>query len=137
MSDSELEQLAAALLRAMGYRTRVTPKGPDRRLDVFASRDGLGLEFPRIKVEVKHTSKPIGSEQVRSFVATLREGDRGIFLSTRGFTKDALYEGERAERPVYLMNIDTLAEYIITYYESFDREGRDLVPLVKIYWPVD
>ena len=54
LSDEEMEQLAAAILRAMGYRTRVTPKGPDRGVDVLASRDGLGLEAPRIKAEVKH-----------------------------------------------------------------------------------
>ncbi len=43
LDDSELEHLTAALLRAMGYRTRVTPKGPDRGVDVFASPDGSRL----------------------------------------------------------------------------------------------
>lgn len=52
LDDSQLEHLVAALLRGMGYRTRVTPRGPDRGVDVFASPDGLGFQEPRIKVEV-------------------------------------------------------------------------------------
>lgn len=64
-----MEQLVAAILRAMGYKARVTPKGPDRGVDVIASPDGLGLEEPRIKAEVKHRPKtPIGSQLIRSFL---------------------------------------------------------------------
>ena len=39
----ELQELVAGILRAMGYRTRVSEVGPDRGVDVFASPDGLGL----------------------------------------------------------------------------------------------
>lgn len=57
LSDRDAEKLVAAVLRAMGYRTRVTPIGPDRGVDVLASPDGLGLEEPRIKAEVKAPSE--------------------------------------------------------------------------------
>lgn len=50
----ERQELVAGILRAMGYRARVAPAGPDRGVDIFASPDGLGLEEPRIFVEVKH-----------------------------------------------------------------------------------
>jgi len=52
LTDRDCEHLVAALLRAMGYRARVTPVGPDRGVDVHACPDGLGLEQPRIKAEV-------------------------------------------------------------------------------------
>ena len=52
--DQVQELCAAAFVRAMGYRTTVSPRGADRGVDVFASPDGLGLEEPRIFVEVKH-----------------------------------------------------------------------------------
>ena len=54
LSPDEVEDLAATILRAMGYKTRVMPKGRDRGVDVLASPDGLGLEEPRIKAQVKH-----------------------------------------------------------------------------------
>lgn len=49
LDDGEMEELLAAVLRAMGFRTRVSAKGPDRGVDVLASPDGLGLQEPRIK----------------------------------------------------------------------------------------
>jgi restriction system protein len=137
LDDSEMERLAAALLRAMGYKTRVSPKGPDRGLDVLASPDGLGFQEPRIKVEVKHRQNTnIASQHLRSFIGGLRPGDRGLYVSTGGFTKEAKYEAERSNNPVTLLDLDELALLIVDHYEAFDLEGRALIPLVRVYWPV-
>jgi len=138
LSDHELERLSAAILRSLGYRTRVSPRGPDRGVDVFASPDGLGLETPRIKVEVKHRPKtPMGAQEIRSFLGGLREGDRGLYVSSGGFTKEARYEAERATVPLTLLGLDDVASLIASHYEEFDLEGRALVPLVRVYWPAE
>ena len=136
LDDSNLELLTAALLRAMGYRTRVTPRGPDRGVDVFASPDGLGFQEPRIKAEVKHRAKTaMGSPDLRSFIGGLRDGERGLYVSTGGFTKEARYEGERSKVPLTLLDLDQFVSSIVAHYESFDSDGRVLLPLVKVYWP--
>lgn len=138
LDDGEMEELLAAVLRAMGFRTRVSAKGPDRGVDVLASPDGLGLQEPRIKCEVKHRKNTvIGAQEVRSFLGALRAGDRGIYLSTGGFTREARYESDRATVPVSLMDLDDLARLIETHYETFDTDGRGLLPLTKLYWPAD
>jgi len=137
LDPDQMEQLMAAVLRGMGFRARVSPKGPDRGIDIIASPDGLGLQEPRIKVEVKHRDGTIGSQALRSFIGALRPGDRGVFLSTGGFTREARYEAERANIPVTLVDIDNLAELIVDYYEDFDLEGQTLIPLVRIYWPAE
>lgn len=138
LSAEEMEELVAALLRAMGYKTKVMPKGPDRGVDVFASPDGLGLESPRIKVEVKHRQNTtMGSQEIRSFLGALREGDRALYVSTGGFSKDAKYEADRSNVPLTLLSSDELTSLIISHYEAFDMEGRVLIPLVKIYWPAE
>lgn len=133
----EMETLAAALLRAMGYKTRVTPKGPDQGRDVIASPDGLGFQAPRIIAEVKHRPRdPMGAERIRSFIGGLRSGDRGLYISTGGFTKEARYEAGRSNIPVTLVDSDYLATLVVEHYDSFDNEGRSLVPLKKVYWPI-
>jgi len=138
LDDGQMEQLVAAVLRGMGYKSRVTPKGPDRGVDVFASPDGLGLEEPRIKAEVKHRPKtPMGSQQIRSFLGGLRQGDRGLYVSTGGFSKDAGYEADRSNIPVTLLNLDELASLVVAHYENFDMDGKVLIPLTRLYWPVD
>ena len=136
LSWDEMQNLVAGLLRAMGYKTRVSPTGPDRGKDIVASPDGLGFESPRIVVEVKHRSGAMGSNEIRSFLGGRHDADKGLYVSTGGFTKDALYEAERAKIPLALMDIDELVEAIVANYEAFDNETRQLLPLKRLYWPI-
>jgi restriction system protein len=131
-----MEQLVAALLRAMGMKATVTPKGADRGVDVRASPDGLGFQQPRIMAEVKHRPREaMSSERIRSFAAILRGDDRGLYVSTGGFTQDAKYEAERSTVRITLVDLDELATLIVDNYERFNLEGRALLPLIKVYWP--
>lgn len=136
LDPDEMEHLVAALLRAMGYKARVTTKGPDRGRDVIASPDGLGFRQPRVFAEVKHRAKePAGPDKLRSFLGGLRDGDCGLYVSVGGFTREAHYEAERAKHPVTLLDLDQLAELIVEHYESFDSDGRALISLARVYWP--
>jgi restriction system protein len=131
----EVQELVAGLLRAMGYKTIVSPVGADRGADVRASPDALGMQDPRIVVEVKHREASIGRQQVASFITGIRPGNKGLYVSTGGFSKDAKFEAERAPQPVTLVDLDMLVSLIIQYYDAFDNEARALIPLHKIYWP--
>jgi len=64
----------------------------------------------------------------------LREGDRGIYVSTGGFTREGRYEADRSNVPVTLLDLDELAKLVVMYYDSFDLDGRALIPLVRVYW---
>ena len=132
-----MQDLVAGLLRAMGYKTIVSPRGSDLGKDIIASPDGLGLEDPVILVEVKHKpNTSIRSQDIRSFKGALKKTNRGLFVSTGGFTKDAKYEAERSEIPIMLMDLDRLVKFITQYYDNFDNDARTLIPLTKIYWPL-
>lgn len=131
----ELQDLVAALLRALGYRTIVSPAGPDRGRDIIASRDGFGFEPPRIVVEVKHRRGAMGAPEVRAFLGGRHSEDRGLYVSTGGFTREAHYEAERASTVTHLMTLDGLARALVEQYETLDASGRNLLPLTKLYWP--
>ncbi len=136
LDPEDMERLVAGLLRAMGYKTRLTDPGPDRGVDVLASPDGLGFESPRIVAEVKHRTSTIGSQDIRSFFGGRHGDDKGLHVSTGGFTKDARYEADRAKIPLMLMDLDGLVSALTEHYDSADSETRSLVPLRRIYWPV-
>ena len=131
----QLQELVAGLLRGMGYKTMVSAKGPDRGRDIIASPDGLGLREPRIVVEVKHRNGQMGANEIRGFTGGLRPGDKGLYVSTGGFSREAKYEAERSNIPLTLMDADVLVSLVIQYYDNFDSEARSLIPLTKIYWP--
>jgi restriction system protein len=133
----ELQELVAGILRAMGYKTRVSPPGADRGVDIFASPDGLGLEEPRIFVEVKHRLKStMGSTDLRSFIGGRKPADRCLYVSTGGFTKEARYEADRAAVPLTLVDLPALRELLLVHYDGVDAEARQLVPLTRVYWPI-
>jgi restriction system protein len=132
----EMQQLVAGLLRAMGYKTQISPPGSDRGKDIVASPDALGLEQPRIVVEVKHREgKAIGSQHIRSFLGGRHKDDRGLYVSSGGYSKDAKYEADRAAIPLTLMDLDGLVDLIVDYYEAMDLPTRTLLPLTRVYWP--
>lgn len=136
LSPEDMESLTAAVLRAMGYKARVTQRGPDRGRDVIASPDGLGFQQPRVVAEVKHRPRDsMGADRVRGFIGGLRAGDQGLYVSTGGFTKEANYEAERASVPVTLVDLDNLALLVVEHYDHFDPDGRSLIPLTRVYWP--
>lgn len=137
ISWSDMQELVAGILRAMGYKTRVSSAGPDRGRDVFASPDGLGLEQPRIVVQVKHRQGPIGANDIRGFIGCLQSADRGLYVSTGGFTREARYEAERSSIPVTLLDVDEVVNLLLEHYDRADARLRSLVPLVPVYWPAN
>lgn len=120
----------------MGYKTIISPTGPDKGKDIVASPDGLGLEDPKILVEVKHRNGSMGAPEIRNFMGVLQGNNKGLYVSTGGFTKEAEYEAERSNNQITLMDIDLLVQFILQYYDNFDNDARNLIPLRKMYWPI-
>ena len=55
---------------------------------------------------------------IRSFIAGLRPGDSGLYVSTGGFAKEARYEADRADVPIRLLDLDS---FVRTYVEVYDK----------------
>lgn len=135
LDDNALEGLVAGLLRAMGYYTRVVGEGADGGVDVRAARDALFSEGPFLKIQVKaRPTTPMRPQELRALAGVLREGDRGIFVSTGGFTPAARTEfGDR----LTLIDVEELQQLYIEYYERSDEQTRALLPLKKVWFPVN
>lgn len=139
MDPFDFEELVAALLRAMGYFASRTAEGADRGVDVIAQSDALGLESPRIKVQVKQRSQRAGAVDLRNFIATLRGRDRGLFVSTGGFSREALYEAERVPAGVSVTTLtrDGFIKLLTDHYDRLEPEARAMIPLRKVFIPID
>lgn len=137
MSPYDFQDLVAGLLRGMGYHVAwVSPPGADRGVDVIAHSDPLGITGPRIKVQVKRRpGDRVGVDGVRSFMATLADGDVGLFVSSGGFTKDAEDEARRQEkRRIMLVDLKRLFDLWVEYYLRIPETQRRLLPLRPVYF---
>lgn len=135
LSWSQMQDLVAGLLRSLGYKTRVSGAGPDQGKDIVASPDGFGFEAPRIVVEVKHRKGSMGAPDLRNFIAGRHDLDKGLYVSTGGFTREARYEAERARIPTALMDLDDLVKSLLEQYDKLDLETQQLIPLKRIFIP--
>lgn len=78
----------------------------------------------------------MGADELRAFLGGRRTGDRCLYVSTGGFTKEARYEAERSNVPLTLVTLPKLRELLLQHYERLDPVARALVPLQRLYWPV-
>jgi restriction system protein len=132
----QAQDLVAGLLRAMGYKTVVSPPGTDKGIDVWASPDGLFMKEPRIIAQVKHRKGQVSREEMSSFAGKIKEGMNGLYVSTGRFTKPALEEANGAQYQLQVLDFDSLVDLITQHYDSFDSDARSLIPLSRIYWPL-
>jgi len=124
----------AHLLNVMGYRTRISPEGPDSGIDIVAHRDELGLEPPIIKVQIKSTEGKVGRPDVQAHFGTVGAGEHGLFVTLGGYTTQAL-DFERNNTNLRLIDGQSLLDLVLTHYERFDPRYKALMPLKQVYVP--
>lgn len=132
----QFQDLAAALLRGMGYYTPfVAPSGKDGGLDIIAYRDPLGTVSPRIKVQIKHRDQPATAPEIRQLMGLLqKDGDVGIFISSGGFTADSKTTARSSHVHVELINLSRFIELWQEFYSRLSDEDKALLPLIPIYF---
>jgi len=132
----EFQKLVAELLTGMGYHVPfVASPGKDGGIDLVAYRDPLGINPPRIKVQVKHREQKMTAKEVRELAGILRkEGDIGLIVSSSGFTSDAKGEIQSSSKHIESMDLDRLIGLWQDNYGSISESGRLMLPLVKLFF---
>ncbi len=132
MNPYDFQKLVAGLLKGMSYHVHwISPPGPDKGIDILAHTEPLGVEGPRIKVQVKRTPESkVSAEVMRAFMSALGDNDVGIFVASGGFTRDAEKEArEQEKRRLMLLDLEAMFDLWKEYYDKIPEEERRLLPL--------
>jgi restriction system protein len=124
----------AHLLNTMGYRTRVSPEGPDGGIDIMAHKDELGFEPPIIKVQVKSAEGTIGDPVVSALYGKVSSNEFGLLVTLGTFTNQAR-NFARSKSNLRLVDGNELVDLILQHYEQFDSRYKGLLPLKRVYVP--
>lgn len=108
------------MLHALGYGTnkadlqRLGGSG-DAGIDGVISLDKLGFE--RVYVQAKRWQGSVGRPEVQSFFGALagRRAKKGVFITTSGFTREALDYGKQVSENVVLVDGTRLTSLMIEY----------------------
>ncbi len=129
-----LAEFVGHLLNLMGYKTKVSPPGPDRGIDIWANKDDLGVTPPTILVQVKSGEGDVNEAAVSELSGKVSERDFGIFVSASGFNKRAR-DFAFSKRNLKLIDGDELVELVYKYYPQLDAKYKGLIPLRSVYIP--
>lgn len=129
-----LAEFISHLLGAMGYRTRLSPEGPDGDVDIIAHKDELGFEPPIIKVQVKSTDGSISDPIVSALYGKVSGNEFGLLVTLGTFTAQAR-NFAKSKSNLRLIDGDELVMLILQHYEQFDSRYKGLLPLKRVYVP--
>lgn len=131
----ELARLVEAILRAQGYVTTLSAAGPDGGVDVLAGQGPLGLDGPKICVQVKSSQSSCGVNVLRELQGSMTtfKANQGLLVSWGGFTSDTQREARQHHFSVRLWDAASLLEALVENYEHLPAGIRSELPLKKIW----
>lgn len=121
VSPSRFEELVVELLVKMGYggmqedAGRVDGKSGDGGIDGTINEDRLGLDV--IYIQAKRWEADVGRPEIQKFVGALagKKVNKGVFITSSGFTKGATDYASQVNHRVVLINGSMLAELMMDY----------------------
>jgi restriction system protein len=120
-TPAAFEHVVVDLLVAMGYGGSVEDAGKvvgkcgDGGIDGIIKQDKLGLDA--IYVQAKRWKDVVGSPEIMKFSGSLtkRHANRGVFITTSTFTKDALEFVDAMPQKIVLVDGKQLASLMIEH----------------------
>ena len=120
-TPAAFEKIVVDLLVAMGYggsvedAGKVVGKSGDGGIDGIIKQDKLGLDF--LYVQAKRWKDVVGSPEVMKFSGSLtkKHANRGVFITTSFFSKDALEYIEEMPQRIILIDGRRLASLMIEH----------------------
>jgi restriction system protein len=131
----DLTHLVDAVLKAEGWVTKISPPGADGGVDIFAGRGSLGLDQPRLCVQVKSQTSPCDVTVYRTLQGSMQtfNAEQGLLVCWGGFNKAVQSESKQGYFTVRLWNNRNLVEAIYRNYERLPEEIQAELPLKKVW----
>ena len=111
------EDLIGRLLTALGFvDVEVTSYSRDGGVDVRGTLAVGGVTNATTAIQVKRWAKNISGKTVRELRGGLTPHERGLIITTAGFTRDAKSEAQAVERaPIALVDGDKLVSLLVEH----------------------
>jgi len=130
-----LSDLVDAVLRADGWVTKVSPPGADGGVDILGGRGPLGLDDPRLCVQVKSQNHPADVTIYRTLQGTMQtfKAQQGLLVCWGGFNKAVTAESRQGHFTVRLWDSGDVVEAIYRTYERLPAEIQAELPLKRVW----
>lgn len=120
-SPDFFEHLVVELLLKMGYGNDknsgiVTGRPHDGGIDGIISEDKLGLDLIYIQAKRYSSNCKIGRKDLQAFVGAMEHVQKGVFITTSSFTKEAeKFISKQQQKSIKLIDGKLLSELLVKY----------------------
>ena len=130
-----LTRLVDAVLQVEGWVTKVSPPGPDGGVDILAGRGTLGLDGPRLCVQVKSQQSPVDVTVYRTLQGTMQtfSAEQGLLVCWGGFNRPVQQEAKQGHFTVRLWDSSDLVGAIYRNYDRLPAEIQAELPLKQVW----
>jgi restriction system protein len=131
----DFTRLVAAILATQGYRPRVSPPGPDAGVDIVAGSGPLGLDSPRIVVQVKSGTVVVDQPVLQALIGSIQDtyADHGLIVSWGGFKGAVRRRTNELFFRVRLWGREELLDNLLANYEQLPEDIRADLPLKRTW----
>ena len=131
----EFAKLVAAILQVQGYRARKSPPGPGPGIDIVAGSGSLGLDSPRIVVQVKSGNVVMDQPTLQGLIVSVQDtqADHGLIVSWCGYTKAVRRRINELFLRVRLRGRKQVADSLLAVYSDLPEDIRAEPPLRRIW----
>ncbi|MCQ1954130.1 restriction endonuclease [Arthrobacter sp. zg-Y238] len=138
-SGHKMEGLIADILRSAGYVCTEHGEGTDDGIDIVAGKGILGLEPPRLIVQVKSQASPVDSPTVSQLHGSLaiHGADQGLLVAWGGLTRQARKLLESQRFAIRVWDADEVVAQLQEHYGSLPARVRRELPLKQIWTLAD
>lgn len=135
----DLARLVEAVLVAEGFVCERKPPGADGGVDILAGRGPLGLDAPRVVVQVKSDASPVGDPVVQTLQGALTRfsADQALLVAWGGVNRNAQRFLETTKFTIRVWSSTELIAALLRTYPSLPDEIRSELPLKQIWVPVE
>jgi restriction system protein len=135
----ELSSLVEALLTAEGYKCRNSPPGADGGVDVLAGMGPLGMDSPKLVVQVKSQTSAVSDTVLQQLNGAIHrfQADQGLLVTFGGVTAPAKTYLETQYFNIRVWTMDDILQAIYRHYPVLDNEMKARLPLKQIWVPIE
>ena len=129
-----LAELVGDILTAQGFTCAVSPPGPDHGIDIVAGKGPLGIDSPRVIVQVK-SGGVVGSPVVNQLNGVINQhnADQGLLVAWEGMTsagRDAL---KNMQLRIALWEASDVIDRLLAVYSALGERTRARIPLRQVW----
>lgn len=134
-----MQDLIAAVLAAQGYTCRVAPEGADGGIDILAGSGPLGMDEPRLVVQVKSEQGSVSDPVITQLLGSVsnHQPAQGLLVAWGGLTPPARRTALSNYFRLRIWDSEDVVSQVTAHYTKLPEEIRAELPLKQVWIAVE